>query len=294
MPGASARKGGQGEGAGWGPPPPPTLRSLPLAERSPAPFPPPAPRATLKVCGAGAWSGATTLRACPGCARRPFIARERPHLLLRAGHPLGRDSRPEAAATGGTATRRRAESAADSCGPGLETVAATMQTCARAWGLRLGCGVPGGGRLAGGAGRRCVQQSRDNRSGGGDRGGAGASRLLERLLPRHDDFARRHIGPGDKDQREMLQALGLAVRTPLRPSGPRPAPPGFCRAASRPPAGALSCSAWDPRPGAGPGGEASPRARSSVPQPSPARVFSLRASKPFVFFNPKSPLTDES
>lgn len=104
-----------------------------------------------------------------------------------------------------------------------------MQTCARAWGLRLGCGVPGGGRLAGGAGRRCVQQSRDNRSGGGDRGGAGASRLLERLLPRHDDFARRHIGPGDKDQREMLQALGLAVRTPLRPSGPRPAPPGFCR-----------------------------------------------------------------
>uniref|UniRef100_A0A8C9P1R8 glycine dehydrogenase (aminomethyl-transferring) n=1 Tax=Spermophilus dauricus TaxID=99837 RepID=A0A8C9P1R8_SPEDA len=35
-------------------------------------------------------------------------------------------------------------------------------------------------------------------------------RLLERFLPRHDDFARRHIGPGDKDQREMLQALGLA------------------------------------------------------------------------------------
>ncbi|KAI4573449.1 hypothetical protein MJG53_003326 [Ovis ammon polii x Ovis aries] len=30
------------------------------------------------------------------------------------------------------------------------------------------------------------------------------------LRMRHDDFARRHIGPGDKDQKEMLQALGLA------------------------------------------------------------------------------------
>uniref|UniRef100_A0A8C2RWY9 Glycine cleavage system P protein n=1 Tax=Capra hircus TaxID=9925 RepID=A0A8C2RWY9_CAPHI len=85
-----------------------------------------------------------------------------------------------------------------------------MQTCARAWGLRLGCGVGGGRRLAGGAGPRWAPRGRDRSSGGGDSGGAGASRLLERLLPRHDDFARRHIGPGDKDQKEMLQALGLA------------------------------------------------------------------------------------
>ncbi|XP_054439101.1 glycine dehydrogenase (decarboxylating), mitochondrial isoform X2 [Pteronotus mesoamericanus] len=85
-----------------------------------------------------------------------------------------------------------------------------MQTCAKAWGLRLGCGVGGGRRLAGGAGPLWVRQSRDNSSGGGDSGRAGASRLLERLLPRHDDFARRHIGPGDKDQKEMLQTLGLA------------------------------------------------------------------------------------
>ncbi|KAJ6668181.1 hypothetical protein lerEdw1_015558 [Lerista edwardsae] len=33
---------------------------------------------------------------------------------------------------------------------------------------------------------------------------------IERLLPRHDDFSERHIGPGDKEKREMLQALGLS------------------------------------------------------------------------------------
>ncbi|ELK07008.1 Glycine dehydrogenase [decarboxylating], mitochondrial [Pteropus alecto] len=85
-----------------------------------------------------------------------------------------------------------------------------MQTCAKACGLRLGCGVGGSRRLAGGAGQRWALRSRDSSNGGGDNGAAGAFRLLERLLPRHDDFARRHIGPGDKDQRDMLQALGLA------------------------------------------------------------------------------------
>ncbi|KAM7330081.1 glycine dehydrogenase (decarboxylating), mitochondrial [Alexandromys fortis] len=88
-----------------------------------------------------------------------------------------------------------------------------MQLCARAWGLRLGRGVGGGHRLARGAGLSWAPQGRDSSGGGGgggDRGAPGASRLLERLLPRHDDFAQRHIGPGDKDRREMLQALGLA------------------------------------------------------------------------------------
>ncbi|EDL41702.1 glycine decarboxylase, isoform CRA_e [Mus musculus] len=90
-----------------------------------------------------------------------------------------------------------------------------MQLCARAWGLRLGRGAGGGHRLARGTGLSWAQRSRDSSGGGGgggggDRGAAGASRLLERLLPRHDDFSRRHIGPGDKDRREMLQALGLA------------------------------------------------------------------------------------
>lgn len=107
-----------------------------------------------------------------------------------------------------------------------------MQLCARAWGLRLGPGAGGGHRLARGTGLSWAPRSRDRSSGsgggGGDRGAAGASRLLERLLPRHDDFARRHIGPGDKDRREMLQALGLAVRpSTLHPARALPAgPPG--------------------------------------------------------------------
>uniref|UniRef100_A0AAR2L2Y1 glycine dehydrogenase (aminomethyl-transferring) n=1 Tax=Pygocentrus nattereri TaxID=42514 RepID=A0AAR2L2Y1_PYGNA len=38
---------------------------------------------------------------------------------------------------------------------------------------------------------------------------AAGSRKIERILPRHDDFAERHIGPGDKEKREMLNTLGL-------------------------------------------------------------------------------------
>lgn len=38
------------------------------------------------------------------------------------------------------------------------------------------------------------------------------SRQIERILPRHDDFAERHIGPGEREKREMLDALGLEVR----------------------------------------------------------------------------------
>ncbi|CAJ0924214.1 unnamed protein product [Ranitomeya imitator] len=34
-------------------------------------------------------------------------------------------------------------------------------------------------------------------------------RHIELLFPRHDDFAERHIGPGDKEKRDMLQTLGM-------------------------------------------------------------------------------------
>lgn len=44
-----------------------------------------------------------------------------------------------------------------------------------------------------------------------------SSRQIERLLPRHDDFAERHIGPGEREKREMLDALGLEVRFTTHP-----------------------------------------------------------------------------
>ncbi|KAL4623118.1 glycine dehydrogenase (decarboxylating), mitochondrial isoform X1 [Arapaima gigas] len=36
-----------------------------------------------------------------------------------------------------------------------------------------------------------------------------SSRKIEKILPRHDDFSERHIGPGDKEKQEMLDTLGL-------------------------------------------------------------------------------------
>uniref|UniRef100_A0A673X8G4 glycine dehydrogenase (aminomethyl-transferring) n=1 Tax=Salmo trutta TaxID=8032 RepID=A0A673X8G4_SALTR len=36
-----------------------------------------------------------------------------------------------------------------------------------------------------------------------------SSRQIDRILPRHDDFAERHIGPGEREKREMLDVLGL-------------------------------------------------------------------------------------
>lgn len=37
------------------------------------------------------------------------------------------------------------------------------------------------------------------------------SRMIDRIMPRHDDFAERHIGPGDKEKREMLNTLRVGV-----------------------------------------------------------------------------------
>lgn len=44
-----------------------------------------------------------------------------------------------------------------------------------------------------------------------------SSRRIEKILPRHDDFAERHIGPGEREKREMLDVLGLEVRFPSQP-----------------------------------------------------------------------------
>lgn len=91
-----------------------------------------------------------------------------------------------------------------------------MQSCARSWGIlfakaanprrapcrhlsgkarpvgKLQCSIPA---------VRCVGTS-----------AVYSARQIERILPRHDDFAERHIGPGEREKREMLDALGLEVR----------------------------------------------------------------------------------
>lgn len=38
------------------------------------------------------------------------------------------------------------------------------------------------------------------------------SRVVNSLLPTHDEFSIRHIGPRESDQTEMLRTLGLQVR----------------------------------------------------------------------------------
>ncbi|XP_062468492.1 glycine dehydrogenase (decarboxylating), mitochondrial [Pezoporus occidentalis] len=40
-------------------------------------------------------------------------------------------------------------------------------------------------------------------------GGGEAARCIEQLLPRHDDFSLRHIGPREREKQEMLRAVGV-------------------------------------------------------------------------------------
>ncbi|KAK2513895.1 Gldc [Columba guinea] len=72
-----------------------------------------------------------------------------------------------------------------------------MQSCGRWWGRLAGRGAP--------------RHLRPVAAAGGQRrwGGGEAARCIERLLPRHDDFSRRHIGPREREKREMLRAVGV-------------------------------------------------------------------------------------
>uniref|UniRef100_A0A8C9T9J3 glycine dehydrogenase (aminomethyl-transferring) n=1 Tax=Scleropages formosus TaxID=113540 RepID=A0A8C9T9J3_SCLFO len=45
-----------------------------------------------------------------------------------------------------------------------------------------------------------------------------SSRKIERIMPRHDDFSERHIGPGDKEKQEMLDTLGVGLIEKTIPS----------------------------------------------------------------------------
>uniref|UniRef100_A0A665WF56 glycine dehydrogenase (aminomethyl-transferring) n=1 Tax=Echeneis naucrates TaxID=173247 RepID=A0A665WF56_ECHNA len=97
-----------------------------------------------------------------------------------------------------------------------------MQSCAKSWGLFLARSVSPGaacrhlsdksrvvwklqsGIPTGGSGSSLTPAARDLRTSA-----AASSRQIERILPRHDDFAERHIGPGEREKREMLDALGV-------------------------------------------------------------------------------------
>lgn len=108
-----------------------------------------------------------------------------------------------------------------------------MQSCAKSWGLllaksanprapcrhlteksRLAWKVQGRIRTRGAS--ASSPPSPSSSAGAALRGlrtsAAISSRQIERILPRHDDFTERHIGPGDREKREMLDLLGLEVR----------------------------------------------------------------------------------
>uniref|UniRef100_A0A8C6UNZ6 Glycine dehydrogenase (decarboxylating) n=1 Tax=Neogobius melanostomus TaxID=47308 RepID=A0A8C6UNZ6_9GOBI len=95
-----------------------------------------------------------------------------------------------------------------------------MQSCAKSWGIFLAKSVnPSApcrhlrsrsrvvwklqGRM-GNSGASLTLASRGVRTSA-----ALCSRQIERILPRHDDFAERHIGPGEREKREMLDILEL-------------------------------------------------------------------------------------
>lgn len=100
-----------------------------------------------------------------------------------------------------------------------------MQSCARSWGIFMAKSVNPGAPC-----RRVSDKSRvvwklqcrirhsaaspttTTAARGLRTSAAASSRQIERILPRHDDFAERHIGPGEREKREMLDALGLEVR----------------------------------------------------------------------------------
>ncbi|XP_041041475.1 glycine dehydrogenase (decarboxylating), mitochondrial [Carcharodon carcharias] len=99
-----------------------------------------------------------------------------------------------------------------------------MQSCVKSWGflvnslgLQLTCRKPGGCRFNG-AGSPAIFSRNSRRKRTEPSGGVRAlgttptnhARLIDKILPRHDDFSERHIGPGDKEKREMLDTLGLA------------------------------------------------------------------------------------
>ncbi|KAM8961978.1 glycine dehydrogenase (decarboxylating), mitochondrial [Pelodytes ibericus] len=90
-----------------------------------------------------------------------------------------------------------------------------MQNCAKTWSA-LWRSVRLHGKAGGCSWRAACQQAQAIRWNS-TRATVGASlsstsaspRQIELLFPRHDDFSERHIGPGDKEKREMMQVVGV-------------------------------------------------------------------------------------
>uniref|UniRef100_A0A3Q3XJI2 glycine dehydrogenase (aminomethyl-transferring) n=1 Tax=Mola mola TaxID=94237 RepID=A0A3Q3XJI2_MOLML len=79
-----------------------------------------------------------------------------------------------------------------------------MQSCARSWGIFLAKSASPGapcGHLRD-TSRVVWKLQCGLRARGVRTSAAASSRQIERILPRHDDFAERHIGPGDREKRE--------------------------------------------------------------------------------------------
>lgn len=96
----------------------------------------------------------------------------------------------------GAAPRRPPHTKCGRAGGGVG-VGSAMQSCGRWWGRLAARGASRHLRAAAGGQRRW--------------GGGEAARCIEQLLPRHDDFAQRHIGPREREKREMLRAVGVQV-----------------------------------------------------------------------------------
>ncbi|XP_078070225.1 glycine dehydrogenase (decarboxylating), mitochondrial [Mustelus asterias] len=92
-----------------------------------------------------------------------------------------------------------------------------MQSCLRSWGFLLNsAALQRSWQKVGGRWFHCALLSSSSAGHQASSvralatGPARHARLIDRILPRHDDFSERHIGPGDKEKREMLATLGLA------------------------------------------------------------------------------------
>lgn len=150
----------------------------------------------LRGVPAGRGRAGSARRAMLGAAGPRGQGRGRAGRWRRAGRARRRPRAPLARAVGAAPRRPRSQVRAPGGGGAVLCWAGGMQSCGRWWGRLAARGAPH--LWAAAAGQR--------RWGGGE-----AARCIEQLLPRHDDFSRRHIGPREQEKREMLRTVGVQV-----------------------------------------------------------------------------------